>query len=148
MYLRTSISLIHPELDKSMQKHIQILGILHIIYSAFGLLAGAILFILFLGIGTVVGSIQDVPGAVHEGVPAILFVIGLVIGTLLLLFAIPGIIAGVGLLNKKEWGRILALVVGFFDLLHIPFGTMLGVYTIWALMNDEVVAIFRSPSEK
>ena len=131
-----------------MQKHIQILGILHIVYSAFVLLAGAILFILLLGIGTVVGSIQDVPGIVHEGVPAILLVITLVIETLLFLFASPGIIAGVGLLNKKEWGRILALVVGFFDLLHIPFGTMLGVYTIWALMNDEVVAVFRTPSPK
>lgn len=132
----------------TMEKHIQILGILHIVYSAIGLLAGAFLFFLFMGIGTFIGSLHDTPGAVHEGVPAILFIIGLVIGTLFALFAVPGIIAGIGLLNRKEWGRILALVVGFFDLLHIPFGTMLGIYTIWALMNDEVVPLFRPDPPK
>ena len=127
----------------AMEKHIQILGILHIIYSSIGLLAGVILFLLFMGIGTFVGAIGESPDVVHQGVPAILFMIGLVLGTLFALLAIPGIIAGVGLLNRKEWGRILALVVGFFDLLHIPFGTMLGIYTIWALMNDEAIRLFR-----
>ena len=129
-----------------MEKHIQILGILHIVYSAVGLLAGAILFLVLMGIGTAVGTLHDSPHAVHEGVPAILFVIGLVIGTLFALFAVPGIFAGVGLLNRKEWGRVLAIVVGFFDLLHVPFGTMLGIYTIWALMNDEAVAVFKPAS--
>ena len=127
-----------------MDKHVQILGVLHIVYSSIGLLVGALLFLLFMGIGTFVGTLGESPEVVHQGVPAILFIIGLVIGTLFALLAIPGIIAGVGLLTRMEWGRILAIVVGFFDLLHIPFGTVLGIYTIWALMNDDAIRLFRS----
>jgi hypothetical protein len=127
-----------------MEKHIQVLGILHIIYSSFGVLIGALVCLLFFGLGTFVGSIPDVPPPASEGVPAILLVIGLVIAALVFLFSVPGIIAGVGLLKRKEWGRILALIVGFFDLLHIPLGTALGVYTIWALMNDETIKLFRN----
>jgi len=129
-----------------MEKHIQVLGILHIIYSAFGIVIGALVFILFFGIGTFVGSIPDVPPPAGEGVLAILMVIGLVIASLVFLFSVPGFIAGLGLLNRKEWARILALIVGFFDLLHVPLGTALGVYTIWALLNDETVKLFRNPA--
>jgi hypothetical protein len=131
----------------TMEKHIQVLGILHIVYSAAGLLVGVILFLLFIGLGTFIGSFHDVPGNVHDGVPAVLYVIGLFIGTLLFLFSIPGIIGGVGILYKKEWARILTLVVGFFDLLHIPVGTALGVYTIWVLMNDQTLTLFRKPAQ-
>ena len=120
-----------------MEKHVQVLGILHIVYSAFGLLAGTILFFLFMGLGTFLGSIPDTAEVVNQGIPALLFVIGLVIGTILFLLSIPGIIGGIGLLNRKEWARILTLIVGFFDLLSIPLGTALGVYTLWVLLNDE-----------
>lgn len=127
-----------------MEKHIQVLGILHIVYSAFGILIGVFVLILFAGIGVFVGSIPDVPPPASEGVPAILTVIGLVVASLVFLFSVPGIIGGIGLLKRQEWGRILALIVGFFDLLHIPLGTALGVYTIWVLMNDETIRFFRS----
>ncbi len=129
-----------------MEKHVQVLGILHIVYSAFGLLAGTILFFLFMGIGTFLGSLPDTPDAVSQGIPALLFVIGLVIGTILFIVSVPGIIGGIGLLNRKEWARILTLIVGFFDLLSIPLGTALGVYTIWVLMNDQTIALFRKTS--
>jgi len=128
-----------------MEKHVQTLGILHIVYSSFGLLAGMVLFFLFMGLGTFIGSLPDTPGPVNEGVPALLFVIGLVIVTILFLFSIPGIIGGIAILNRKEWGRILTLIIGFLDLLSIPFGTALGIYTIWVLMNDQTIALFRKP---
>jgi hypothetical protein len=126
-----------------MEKHVQILGILHIVYSSLGVLIGLILFIFFAGLGTFIGSIPDVPSPAQEGVPAILFIIGFAIGSLLFLFSIPGIIGGIGLLKYKEWARILTLIVGFFDLIHIPLGTALGAYTIWALFNDETIKLFR-----
>lgn len=128
-----------------MEKHVQVLGILHIVYSGLGILIGAIVLFLFAGVGAFVGSIPDVPEPASEGVPALLAFIGLVIATLVFLFSVPGIIAGIGLLKRQEWGRILALIVGFFDLLHVPLGTALGVYTIWALMNDETVRLFKKP---
>jgi hypothetical protein len=122
-----------------MDKHIQVLGILHIVYSSIALLSGAIVFLLFFGTGVFVSRLDDVQTA---NVPAILFTVGSAIALILVIVSIPGIIGGIGLLKRKEWARILVLVVGFLDLLHIPLGTLLGIYTIWALMNDEAIKLF------
>jgi hypothetical protein len=45
-----------------------------------------------------------------------------------------GIIAGWGLLERQSWARVLALVLGFLSLIHMPFGTAIGVYTLWVLL--------------
>ncbi len=44
------------------------------------------------------------------------------------------LIAAWGLLERRPWGRILALIVGVLALIHIPFGTALGIYTLWVLL--------------
>jgi hypothetical protein len=45
-----------------------------------------------------------------------------------------GFIAGWGLLHREAWGRIIALVLAFISLFNIPFGTAIGVYTMWVLL--------------
>jgi len=58
-----------------------------------------------------------------------------------ILLAIPGIIAGIGLVKKRSWSRILALIVGCFKLLNLPFGTALGIYAFWVLMQEETMEL-------
>lgn len=50
---------------------------------------------------------------------------------------LPGLLAGIGLLKRKSWARILALVVGFFSLFSFPLGTALAIYTFWVLLQDD-----------
>jgi len=47
--------------------------------------------------------------------------------------ALLSIICGVGLLQRKPWGRILAIVLAILSLIKIPLGTALGIYTLWVL---------------
>ncbi|MGH8004365.1 MAG: hypothetical protein ACRECJ_06550 [Limisphaerales bacterium] len=54
----------------------------------------------------------------------------------------PGIAGGIGLLKRKYWAKILVLVLGFINLLHFPFGTALGIYTIWLLTRKETAEFF------
>lgn len=124
-----------------MEKQIQVLGILHIVYSSIALLSGAMVFLLFFGTGVFVGHLHEVQTS-PVNVPGLMFTVGAVIALILVIVSIPGIVGGIGLLKRKEWARILVLVVGFIDLLHIPLGTLLGIYTIWALMNDEAIKLF------
>jgi hypothetical protein len=37
----------------------------------------------------------------------------------------------------------LALVLGFVNLIHIPFGTALGIYTLWVLLPAQSEREFR-----
>jgi len=41
-----------------------------------------------------------------------------------------------GLSERQPWARSLAIVLSFLVLLRIPFGTALGVYTLWVLLPD------------
>jgi hypothetical protein len=45
------------------------------------------------------------------------------------------IAAGVGLLQRTEWGRIAAIVSAFLSLLHPPLGTALGIWTLIVLLG-------------
>jgi hypothetical protein len=71
----------------------------------------------------------------------ILTVVGSVIAVFLTIVSVPGLIAGIGLLRRRPWARILAIVVSCLDLFNIPFGTALGVYTFYVLMNDEAIQL-------
>ncbi len=51
------------------------------------------------------------------------------------LLSILGIVAGFALLSYQPWARVFLLVLGFLALLSFPFGTALGIYTIWALLS-------------
>jgi len=43
--------------------------------------------------------------------------------------------AGFGLMQKTTWGRWVAIVAGCLALLHMPFGTALGIWTLVVLLN-------------
>jgi hypothetical protein len=44
-------------------------------------------------------------------------------------------IAGWGLLQRTEWGRILAIIVAIISLIKFPFGTALGIATLVILLG-------------
>jgi hypothetical protein len=43
--------------------------------------------------------------------------------------------AGLGLMQKSTWGRWVAIVAGCLALIHLPFGTALGIWTLVVLLN-------------
>lgn len=115
-----------------MKAQIELVGILHIVYSSIGILIAIACFVLLSGIGWISGD---------ETAMGVLGLIGLLIAFFVGIVSIPGIIAGVGLLKLKPWARILSIVVACLDLFSIPFGTALGVYTLYILMNDEAIRL-------
>ncbi|UCC78749.1 MAG: hypothetical protein JSW64_10760 [Candidatus Zixiibacteriota bacterium] len=122
-----------------MKKHIELLGILHIVYHSMGLI-GALTVLVFVGGGGLISC--------NELAIAITTAVALSISSIILIFSLPGVIGGIGLLLMKKWGRILTLVMGFLALPGIPFGTALGIYTIWALMNDETIRLFKQTAQE
>ena len=123
-----------------MQTHVKTLGILHIVFGAIGVCLGLGFLLLFGGIAGVVGM-ADHSGDALVAIP-ILGLIGTGIFVISLLLSLPGIIAGIGLVSMKPWARILTIVLSFFHILNIPFGTALGVYGMWVLFSPEVTAMF------
>ena len=73
---------------------------------------------------------------------AITSTIGSLVGGFFIILSIPEVIGGIGLLKRKSWARILVLVLAATDLIFIPIGTAIGVYSIWVLLQDETVQLF------
>jgi hypothetical protein len=115
--------------------HVRLLGIFWLALSAFRMIPGLALVLVF-------GRNPDFP----SGVPY--FVHGLlsVIGWLLVGGAAAGLITGWGLLQREPWARTLAIVLGFLSLLDMPFGTALGIYTLWVLLPAHSQQEYRESS--
>jgi hypothetical protein len=109
------------------QSHTHLLGIIWLAISAFNTIAGVVLYILA---NTLFAHMRDF-GAPQGGFLRPLLS---VIGIFVLAKAAFGFIAGWGLLQREPWARILTLVLGFISLFHVPFGTAVGVYTLWVLL--------------
>ncbi|HKT24688.1 MAG TPA: hypothetical protein VJR04_08785, partial [Terriglobales bacterium] len=76
-------------------------------------------------------------GRYNEGHPAFLHPLLSGIACFIAIKAGASLIAGIGLLERQSWARPLVLVLAFIALLNIPFGTALGVYTLWVFMSPQ-----------
>ena len=122
-----------------MEKHVNVVAALQIGLSVFGIIIGIVILLILNAVGTF---------AEDRDAGFILHLIGSIIAIFFFLMSIPGIIAGIGLLRHHEWARILTLILSVIGILNFPFGTAVGIYTIWALVQDEVISIFRGSGKK
>jgi len=47
-------------------------------------------------------------------------------------------------MQHRPWARVTALILGVLALFHPPFGTALGIYTLWVLFGDDQGVQYRS----
>ena len=52
------------------------------------------------------------------------------------------IVVGVPLRRYTPWSRLIALMLGSVDLLLLPYGTALGVYALYVLLNEQGKRLF------
>ncbi len=112
-----------------LQRHLHIVGILWIALGALFAIPAVAFFIL----GTSARLIIHHEEFLHGILPLL---ISMAAGTLLILAA-GGICVGLGLMQYRPWARITAIILSVLALLHPPFGTALGIYTLWVLLADE-----------
>jgi hypothetical protein len=116
------------------REHVRLVGILWMAYSALHV---------FVGVGAILiakvllGHFVHLPSGPPPEVLIWLRPLINLAGWLILLKAAFGFFAGWGLLQKEEWARPVALVVGFIALLNVPLGTALGIYTLWVLLPSQ-----------
>jgi hypothetical protein len=122
------------ELRRSrVREHVRLVGILWIAYSALHVVVGIAA---ILVANLLFGHSMHLHGLLR---PLIEFA-----GLVILAKASAGFIAGWGLLQREDWARTLALVVGFIALLNVPVGTALGIYTLWVLLPKQADDEYRA----
>lgn len=123
-------------------EHVHLLGILWFVDGAFLLVPALIM----AGLAGVVTVPMD-----QYGTNRMAFVFAPVLFTSLFVFflisAVLRFIVGWSLLKMQPWGRMFALIMAFLNLLSFPFGTALGVYTLFVLLPDAAADEYRKISQ-
>ena len=84
----------------------------------------------------------------YGDMPRVGAVFGLSVAILILLcYLIMAIIAGIGLLKGKEWGRITGIIHAALSVFCVPIGTISGVLSIIYLTKQEVKDYFIPPAK-
>jgi hypothetical protein len=110
-------------------RHLQTLGLLWLAYSLIGVLAW---FIAMPFLGFVFGHAHH--GFGPHDLPMPLHWIMSLATIAIYVRAALGLLVGFGLMRRERWARVLALIVGILSLIKLPFGTALGIYTLWVLL--------------
>jgi hypothetical protein len=123
-----------------MQLHVDVLGWLHFIWGVFGALVGASLLVLALGTNTALRELGSVGPAEHATIW--LFVI---CGLTLIAAGGAMMLVARGLARRRPAGRFAALLLAVPNLIVVPFGTALAIFTFWVLLNDDARREFGRP---
>lgn len=127
--------------------HLKLLAIFHFIACGLGLLG--ILFV--FGHYTMFHMFFSNPqlwanrrqGPPPSEIMAILKWVYLVLGCWFLMSMILNLVSGLFILARKH--RIFCLVVAAINCLHVPLGTILGVFTIIVLIRQSVAELYEFP---
>ena len=121
-----------------MTTHVDFVAILFIVWGALTALVG--LSTLALGVGAAsLATSANSSGHVAAGLTAAAFI---TIAVIAILLGVGHVFIGVPLRKRNPRARMLVLMAGSIDLLLLPFGTPLGIYVLWVLLNERGKALF------
>jgi hypothetical protein len=121
--------------------HVDFVGVLFIVWGLLTTLIG----VSTLALGAAAVALMTSAGREGGGGGFAAGLTAVVFATLAILAIIWGtahVVVGVPLRRRRPWARMLALMLGSVDLLLLPYGTALGIYALWVLLNEKGKALF------
>ena len=123
-----------------MTSHVDFVGILFIVWGVLTALVGVSTLALGFGAAAIISSASHGGGGrFAAGLTAAAFT---TLAIIAILWGVGHIVVGVPLRRRRHWARIMALTLGSIDLLLLPYGTALGCYALWVLLNEEGKKLF------
>src|SRR5438067_12857893 len=126
-----------------MAAHVDLLGVLFIVWGLLTTLVGVST--LALGVGAIALITSANRGQGGEFAAALTAAIFTTLAIIAILWGAAHVVVGVPLRRRRPWSRLIALGLGSVDLLLLPYGTALGVYALWVLLNEKGKILFAEP---
>jgi hypothetical protein len=123
------------------KRHADFLGLLYLAWGAIFALVGLACFALFVGALVIARASSSPTGGPNlaAGLTAVTLA---TLGALALLWGVMHLWLGAALRRYRHWARLIALGLGVINLVLFPFGTALGVYACWVLLNEQGRALY------
>lgn len=107
-----------------------------LILAAVNVVCGILILIVtpFILLGT------SIPLLASKGEPGtwIPLLAGIVVTLGFLTLALPFLLAAWGLFKRRSWGVVAAIVAACINLLNVPFGTAVSIYTFWVVAQGKL----------
>jgi hypothetical protein len=118
--------------------HVDFVAILFVVWGALTALVGASTLALGVGAASLATSASS-NRHVAAGFTAAAFI---TLAIIAILWGVAHVLIGVPLRRHSARARLLAILAGSIDLILLPFGTPLGIYALWVLLNERGKAVF------
>ncbi len=113
--------------------HVRVAAWLHIALGVLWVGVGLIVGLFFGAFGAVMGAASE---GSATGVLALIAGFGFALFLIAMAFPVLEIVGGVLLLSGSTAGRVITIVFSVLELINFPFGTAIGVYSMWALLRE------------
>jgi hypothetical protein len=125
-----------------MPPHVELLGVLFMIWGVLTMLIGASTLALGIAAASLVASAGRAgSGQFAASVTAVTF---MTLAILALIWGGVHLMVGTLVRRHRYWSRHAAIMLGTVDLLLLPYGTALGVYSLWTLLRDDAKRLFEA----
>lgn len=111
--------------------HQDVLAALFIGLGVMGVIGIAVLLLIFSAGSVAIGFARTQDPSVPGILTLLPIGVGIFFAALVAVATIPNFVAAFGLLKRRPWGPIVALIASILNLPHIPLGTGVGIYGIW-----------------
>jgi len=120
-----------------MKKHVALVVAIQVLSGGISLATAFLLTAPFFGLGYLSFIAEE-----SLALTAAIGVWSLALGLVGALAAVPYFLAAWGMMTGQNWGRIVAIFLGVLSLFAFPLGTVLGIYVLWVLTDDEVTELY------
>lgn len=122
-----------------MKNHVDFLGILFIVWGLLTVVIGVSTLALGVGAASLISSAAREGGGIGAGLVAAAFT---TLAIIAIVWGAVHVAVGIPLRRHTPWSRLTALLLGAVDLLLLPYGTALGLYALYVLLNQRGRALF------
>ena len=113
--------------------HVRVAAWLHIALGILWVSIGLFFGLFFGAFGTLMGAASH---GSATGIVALIAGFGFALFLIIMAFPTLEIVGGVLLLRGSPVGRVITIVFSVLELINFPFGTAVGVYSLWALLRE------------
>ena len=113
--------------------HVRVAAWLHIALGILWVSIGLFFGLFFGAFGALMGAASH---GSATGIVALIAGFGFALFLIVMAFPVLEIVGGVLLLRGSPVGRVITIVFSVLELINFPFGTAVGVYSLWALLRE------------
>lgn len=124
-----------------MSFHIDLVGVLFVVWGALTMVIGLSMLALGIGAFGLIAS-ANAAGAGEQFAAELTAAVFTTLAVMAIVWGTAHVAIGLPLRRRIHWSRLAALMLGSVDVLLLPYGTAIGCYVLVTLLREDAKRLF------